>query len=738
MEEPEEYIIRPNDVKSGGKLLLSPFDQFSFGRAIPMVWFYRATLDTKQLTSSLEKALINYPVVCGRYCASTLMSSVPYAVDLSNEGVPVQICHSPVNEPELTLEEAMVHLPAGPNLPIRYSTTRHESFVPSKSGMDPDPGGPEVPILKVRITLFPNGGGTAIGVLALNGVLDANSTIAFMNNWAHAHGKREGGPDPELEPFHDRYMASKPNTTPIKNKKYDNSQKKNAVTKSDEANDNIAATATVTTTSSSSSSNSTGSTRSRKTKGGSSDNTLEEDLGALSLSDNISGSGNEADDSKVTKNQSNNKAKTRGKTTETTTRATRSTRSIRSTRSTKATNVEDTNDESNGSADTEGSAEISKAVKTRKGGRSKKSTEVDTDVTVEAEEMSESDQGLKGRRPKRGAKSTITTEAGVTSSLSSTADQLPLPPEEGIEAHLPPIPSVGPALPKPESYAVRPLEPGEPYEVEFAKIAKSLSPIQAVAVPFGKEKWSNLTETARVSLPEYTRGNPLNLHLSKDDVVTALCWRTMVSTRLKELDLDKKDNTGVFSTLIREYNIRERTNPPLGAGYCGNGVDYIYTSLSVKELLEQKLHDVALFLRADMKSYTSEDTVKRARWLDSVQKRGGRVYQQFDEKALTVMVSSWRFNWEGAKFGSKQPIGFDVGTFAPYHIILVPRPKGDGLNIHSSGSEYSCHFFGESMLPYYYYYEYVMMLGNEVKYEPPPDHELYANMEPPYDMDTQY
>ena len=56
--------------QTGGSVRLSPYDLANLGRAIPMVFFYEATLDPHLLLNALEKTLVLYPAFCGRYDAT--------------------------------------------------------------------------------------------------------------------------------------------------------------------------------------------------------------------------------------------------------------------------------------------------------------------------------------------------------------------------------------------------------------------------------------------------------------------------------------------------------------------------------------------------------------------------------------------------------------------------------------------------------------------------------------------
>jgi hypothetical protein len=96
---------------------------------------------------------------------------------------------------------AMAHMPTAPDntAPCYFDKAMHERFVPNKSINDPDINSPDAPPLAIRITQFP-GGGTAIGVLVMHAVCDAEAIIVFMRNWAQVF--RGAALDPQ--PSHDR------------------------------------------------------------------------------------------------------------------------------------------------------------------------------------------------------------------------------------------------------------------------------------------------------------------------------------------------------------------------------------------------------------------------------------------------------------------------------------------------------------------------------------------------------
>ena len=197
-----------------GKIQLSPYDLSCLGRTVPMVWFYRETLNTEKLLSSFAMILMSHPVLSGRYDGTT----PPTWIALNNAGVPIEI----VEDEKSTIDQAISHLPSATSseaTATMFPVQLHAKYVPEKKGMDPDTSSPHVPLLKIKITTFQGRpgqeqGGTAIGILCQHGVLDGESMITMMRNWSNIY--RGEGLDPI--PNHDRMTALEPEavtTAPI-------------------------------------------------------------------------------------------------------------------------------------------------------------------------------------------------------------------------------------------------------------------------------------------------------------------------------------------------------------------------------------------------------------------------------------------------------------------------------------------------------------------------------------------
>merc|ERR1711974_348364 len=119
---------------------------------------------------------------------------------------------------------------------------------------------------------------------------------------------------------------------------------------------------------------------------------------------------------------------------------------------------------------------------------------------------------------------------------------------------------------------------------------------QVCVVPFSKAALQELTGTAKTGLQE-------DQFISTDDVLTAHVWQAMCAVRCTQLGL-ATDSEELTTTICRACNIRKRTEPPLGAGYCANGVTQAWTELTVRELLAMTPTEVALRLRATLQAHT--------------------------------------------------------------------------------------------------------------------------------------
>ena len=81
--------------------------------------------------------------------------------------------------------------------------------------------------------------------------------------------------------------------------------------------------------------------------------------------------------------------------------------------------------------------------------------------------------------------------------------------------------------------------------------------------------------------------------------------------------------------------------------------------------------------------------------LASVHDQGATTAPRFDGNALTFIVSSWRFDWEGVDMGGGAPFAYDHGAHVPIVATLIPRACGDGINVYASGPKSSLEKFAE-------------------------------------------
>ena len=193
MERPARVVAAlPATLAPGGSIELSPFDLANQGRAIPMVWFYRETLDPALLLAALRETLKSYPVLCGRY------GTPPNRVELNNQGVPVDIVHQ-----ETSLNEAVAHLAGQPTI---FAEDAHLPFVPDKGAMDPDRGSADAPLLAIRISLFPDA--------APHGSPAARRRPPEGSPVAHRCSCSSSAPDPTPDPNPKSNSNPSPNLSP--------------------------------------------------------------------------------------------------------------------------------------------------------------------------------------------------------------------------------------------------------------------------------------------------------------------------------------------------------------------------------------------------------------------------------------------------------------------------------------------------------------------------------------------
>ena len=236
-------------------------------------------------------------------------------------------------------------------------------------------------------------------------------------------------------------------------------------------------------------------------------------------------------------------------------------------------------------------------------------------------------------------------------------------------------------------YAVLPVDETGPPPPAFAGVMPKIAGPAVCMVPFNNNTLQQMKQAASVDMPD-------GLFVSTDDVLTATVWKAMCTMRCAQLDL-AADSTEP-TTVSRACQFRQKTVPPLGAGYCGNAVGSVCTQLPVCDLLAMSVQAVALKLREDISGVTSEVVGAGAQWMREQQQAGGKISPDFDPLALTFVFSSWCFDWESANFNAL-PIRFDHGALVPIVCTFSTRPSRDGVDVYASGPLRSLETFAESL-----------------------------------------
>eukprot|EP00927_Polykrikos_kofoidii_P053882 TRINITY_DN48406_c0_g1_i1.p1 TRINITY_DN48406_c0_g1~~TRINITY_DN48406_c0_g1_i1.p1 ORF type:complete len:546 (+),score=104.06 TRINITY_DN48406_c0_g1_i1:148-1638(+) len=221
------------------------------------------------------------------------------------------------------------------------------------------------------------------------------------------------------------------------------------------------------------------------------------------------------------------------------------------------------------------------------------------------------------------------------------------------------------------------IPPGQQYVPEFAAIMPRIIGPQTVCVPLSKALLQRLKAEASHGLSE-------GQFVSTDDVASAHTWRALAKTRCAQLGIDTNSDT-ITTTISRACNYRSRTKPPLGAGYIGNGVSQLATTMSVKELTTLPISAVAAQLRSDLLAQTPGHIAARTKFVKQTLETGASAKFVYDKQGLTFIVSSWMFDWEGVDFGAV-PVCFDHGAHVPIVSVFTPRAQGDGIHVYHSGT----------------------------------------------------
>ena len=190
--------------------------------------------------------------------------------------------------------------------------------------------------------------------------------------------------------------------------------------------------------------------------------------------------------------------------------------------------------------------------------------------------------------------------------------------------------------------------------------------------------------------------------MSTNDILTAHVWRALCRMRCAQVGVDlESEGSGldeVMTCCWRACNIRDRTEPKLGAGYFGNGVVTLPTEMSVRDLCDRlSIVEVALRLRNTLQQHGSAEGVAALTdWkLKGVRLGGVKPGLRFDSKALSFIVSSWLFPWEHVRFAratptptsqssrASMPLCFGHGLLNPMVCVLSRRAEtvGGGVDV---------------------------------------------------------
>jgi hypothetical protein len=293
----------------------------------------------------------------------------------------------------------------------------------------------------------------------------------------------------------------------------------------------------------------------------------------------------------------------------------------------------------------------------------------------------------------------------------------------GLELAPPPVhtrcfvePSATAAVPDgppPAGFKVRALVAGEQAPPEFLPVMPMINGPMVCAVPLSQATLAAWKADASAALPTAPVGAvaeaaphgdgaagdgagdgaaAFGSFVSTDDVLSARVWKAMCRMRLAQVGLP--EDCEEVTALGRAVNFRQRTTPPLGAGYVGNAAASVTTELTVKELLTLPVAEVAAKLRAAVQAHGAPDIATRAAWLSTVFRRGARARPVFDRHALTFIISSWQFPWEDCHFGEgARPVAYDHGALTPIVAVITSMPKAEGVLVYTSGPKESLEAF---------------------------------------------
>ena len=249
------------------------------------------------------------------------------------------------------------------------------------------------------------------------------------------------------------------------------------------------------------------------------------------------------------------------------------------------------------------------------------------------------------------------------------------------------------------AHRIKTIQPGEKALPEFAPVMGKIMGQNVCVMPFHKQNLENMKAVASEGLEGKGK------YVSTDDILTAKIWQSLCRIRCKQVNVNI-DDANQETTLSRALNIRGRVEPRLPAGYVGNGVTNILTTMTVKELCcDLSIQQIALRLRETVLMHTPKNVVLLAKYHMKEQVKGAKTSTTFDSKAMTFIVSSWVFphsSWELANFDSK-PLCFDHACLVPVVACITSRANDGGRNVWHSGTENAVNEFvalmGQAILP---------------------------------------
>lgn len=170
---------------------------------------------------------------------------------------------------------------------------------------------------------------------------------------------------------------------------------------------------------------------------------------------------------------------------------------------------------------------------------------------------------------------------------------------------------------------------------------------------------------------------PSGKFASTNDALSAHVWRILC-----RLYGENKPNAA--TTLAMQVNCRKLAG--MATEPFGNCITTCCSSMTVGDLNELSLSELALALRATLNGVCTEDLGARMKWLEHQQRRlDKKVMFQVDPNALKFYLSSWQCDYGGVAFGER-PVWFDTSYVGPMTTILLYREDGS-VDVLSSGTQ---------------------------------------------------